>query len=94
MSLKISDELAVKANSYPESSYGATTVNLILLDGRRINEVVLAAASEIVKVGGRDVSEASDLDFSLGEIADVVPHRSLQVRRSLLAALRRAWDRV
>ena len=73
MSLRISDELAAKANSFPESSYGATTVTLILSDGRRIDDVVLAGASVIVKIGGRYVSVASDLDFSLNEIADVFP---------------------
>jgi hypothetical protein len=87
MSLRISDELAAKANSFPESSYGATTVTLILLDGRRIDEVVLAGASVIVKVGGRYVSVASDLDFSPNEIADVFPSGSLGALRSRLAAL-------
>jgi hypothetical protein len=47
MSLRISDELAAKANSFPESSYGATTATLVL-DGKRIDEVVPAGASDIV----------------------------------------------
>ena len=87
MSLRISDELAAKANSFPESSYGATTVTLILSDGRRIDDVVLAGASVIVKIGVRHVSATSDLDFSLNEIADVFPTGSLGTLRSQLAAL-------
>ena len=93
MSLRISDELAAKANSFPESSYGATTVTLILLDGRRIDEVVLGGASDIVKIGGRNVSVASDLDFTISEIADVFPSGSLGALRSWLAALGCTWRR-
>jgi hypothetical protein len=87
MNLKISDALATKANFFPESSYGATTVILILLNGRRIDEVVFAGASVIVKVRGRHVSVASDLDFSLSEIADVFPSGRLGTLCSCLAAL-------
>jgi hypothetical protein len=71
VSLGIPDALAAKANTFPESSYGATTVTLILADGRRIHDVVLGGASHIVKVGGRPVSDAKDLDFSVSEIVDV-----------------------
>ena len=94
MSLRISDALAAKANSFPESSYGATTVTLVLLDGRRVDEVVLGGASVIVKIGGRDVSVASDLDFSLTEIADVFPSGPLGALRSRLAAVFRKCNRL
>jgi hypothetical protein len=95
MSLRISDELAAKANSFPESSYGATTVTLILWDGRRIDEVVLVlgGASDIVKIGGRNVSVASDLDFTISEIADVFPSGSIGALRSWLTVLGRTWRR-
>ena len=93
MSLTIPDELAAKANSFPESSYGATTVSLILSNGRRVDNVVLGGASDIVKVGSRRVSEASDLEFSVSEIVDVIPQGSWRAARSWLAALRRAWNR-
>jgi hypothetical protein len=73
MTLRIPGELADKANYFPESSYGATTVTLILSDGRRIDDVILACASEIVKVKGRDVTDAGDLGFGVGEIVDVIP---------------------
>jgi hypothetical protein len=71
MSLRIPDRLADKALRFPESSYGATTVTLILSDGRRIDDVILAGGSDIVKVKGRPVSDATDLDFSVSEIVDV-----------------------
>jgi hypothetical protein len=73
MTLRIPEELAGKANFFPESSYGATTVTLILSDGRRIDDVILAWASQIVKVRGRDVTEAGDLGFGVDEIVDVIP---------------------
>jgi hypothetical protein len=73
MSLRIPDELADKANSFPESSYGAITVTLILSDGRRIENVILAWASEIVKLKGRDVVSARDVGFTVSEIVDVGP---------------------
>jgi hypothetical protein len=73
MSLRISDKLFQKANTFPESSYGATTVTLILSDGRRIHDVVLGGASDIVKVQGRHVTSPEDLDFRLEEIVDVKP---------------------
>jgi hypothetical protein len=84
MALDISDKLAAKADKFPESSYGATTVTLILASGRRVDNVVLAGA-RIVKVGGRMVSEAGDLDFSPAEVADVV-----RCDRPGIATLRRA----
>ena len=93
MSLTISDELAARANSFPESSYGATTVSLILSSGRRIDHVVLGGASEIVKVGGRSVSDAGDLDFRVSEIIDVIPDGAWKALRAWLAAVRRAWNR-
>jgi hypothetical protein len=71
MSLRIPDALADTALMFPESSYGATTVTLILSDGRRIDDVILAGGSDIVKVKGRLVSAAKDLDFSVSDIVDV-----------------------
>ena len=92
MSLKISAELETKASHFPESSYGATTVTLVLSSGRRVHDVVLAWASEIVKVGGRHVSDAGDLDFSVSEIVDVVQPGAWKARLSLWReALRHAW---
>jgi hypothetical protein len=57
---------------FPESSYGANRVTLVLADGRRINAVFLAAGMEIVKIGNRVVAIPEDLDFSLTDIVDVI----------------------
>lgn len=73
--LRIPYALFEKANTFPESSYGATTVTVILADGRRIEDVVLGGAEWIVKVGGQRVSESTELDFAVGEIVDVIPQR-------------------
>src|SRR5688572_5331863 len=94
MSLQVSDELFAKANRFPESSYGATTVTLILRDGRRIDEVVLGGASHIVKVAGRHVSAASDLDFSVSEIVDLFPSGGSADLISRIATLYRGLDRI
>jgi hypothetical protein len=75
MDLRISGVLVEKALKFPESSYGATTVTLILADGRRIDNVVLGGAEWIVKVDGRSVNEETELDFAVSEIVDVIPQR-------------------
>jgi hypothetical protein len=80
MNLSIPDHLAAKANTFPESSYGATTVTLILSDGTCIRDVILGGGSEIVKVKGRHVSDARELDFGISEVVDVIPnHRLVRV---------------
>jgi hypothetical protein len=72
MTLRIPDDLAVKTYTFPESSYGAITVILVLSDGTRIHDVVLGG-DYIVKVQGRRVFTAGDLDFRISEIVDVLP---------------------
>jgi hypothetical protein len=89
--LRIPDALFEKANKFPEWSYGATKVTLILADGRRVENVILGGAEWIVKVGDRLVTEATELDFAVGEIVDVIPQRSHpSLWRSCLEALRAA----
>ena len=73
MDLRIPDALAAKAYRFPESSYGATTVTLIIAGGRRIENVVLGGGDVIVKIDGRTISAPADLDFSISQIVDVVP---------------------
>ena len=72
MSLTLPRDLAEKAATFPESSYGASRVTLVLADGRRVPEVSLAWGTEIVKVGSRTVSSAQELGFGLRDIVDVV----------------------
>ena len=94
MELRIPDALFKKAHQFPEWSYGATKVTLILADGRRIENVFLGGAEWIVKVGDRLVTEATELDFAVGEIVDVIPERnSPRLWRACLEALRAAVKR-
>jgi hypothetical protein len=72
MTLLLPDQLADKAARFPESSYGANRVTLILADGRRVHEVFLAGGSEIVKIGVRAVSHSDELGFQLADIVNVV----------------------
>jgi hypothetical protein len=72
MTLLLPDKIVDKAIGFPESSYGANRVTLILADGRRVHEVFLAWGREIVKVGDKSVFHSDDLGFHLSEIVDVV----------------------
>jgi hypothetical protein len=75
MDLRLPDILAAKAVRFPESSYGATTVTLVLAGGRRVPHVVLAGGTDIVKVGGRTITSPDQLGFNLADIRDVLPER-------------------
>ena len=70
--LALSDDLAEKANSFGESSYGATTVTLVLCDGRKVPHVVLAWSQDIVKIGKRQITSTNQLDFKLSAVVDVL----------------------
>jgi len=72
MSPSLPERLADKTILFPESSYGANRVTLILADGRRVHEVFIAGRGEIVKVGTKPVSRPEDLDFRVADIADVI----------------------
>jgi hypothetical protein len=73
LSLELPDEIAEKTGSFPESSYGACTVTLVLRDGRQIKHVALAWNTAIAKVGGSDIRSTADLDFQMTDIVDVFP---------------------
>ena len=75
MSLKVPDQVAEKTINFPELSYGACIATLVLRDGRRIKNVALAWNTEIVKIGGRDIHNAADLDFDLADIVDALPEK-------------------
>jgi hypothetical protein len=85
MDLRLPDILAAKAASFPESSYGATTVTLVLADGRRVPHVVLAGGTDIVKVGGHTITTRDQLGFSLADIHDVLPEEKKQKGCSIVA---------
>ena len=50
MTLALPQKFADKTIGFPESSYGANRVTLVLADGRRVHEVFLAWGTEIVKI--------------------------------------------
>ena len=72
MPLTLPQKFAEKTTGFPESSYGANRVTLVLADGRRVHEVFLAWGTEIVKIGTKAVAAPEDLSFALGDIVDVV----------------------
>jgi hypothetical protein len=59
-----------KVASYPECSYGAVRVTLVLRDGRRIYDVIIGGDA-ICKIGQRHIRSESDLDFSVADIHNV-----------------------
>jgi len=71
MSIEIPARFTEKAARFPESSYGATTVTIVLTDGRRISDVVLAWGRQIVRVGGMLIDKPEQLGFDLGMVQDV-----------------------
>jgi hypothetical protein len=73
MDLRLPDVLASKAMRFPESSYGATTVTLVLVGGRRIPHVVLGGGTDIVQVGGQTITSPDQLGFRIADIRDVLP---------------------
>jgi hypothetical protein len=72
MPVSIPNFLHGKAGEIPESSYGATRVTLILKDGKRIGNVVLAWGSDIVKIGEKEIGEASEIGFDTNDVADII----------------------
>ena len=70
MSLRVPNQIAEKTINFPESSYGACIVTLVLRDHRRIRNVTLAWANEIVRIGECDILNAADLDFEVSDIVD------------------------
>ena len=67
---KLPDRFGSKVASYPECSYGAVRVRLVLRDGRRIYDVIIGGDA-ICKIGQRHIRSESDLDFSVADIHNV-----------------------
>ncbi len=67
---RLPDRFGPKVASYPECSYGAVRVTLVLRDGRRIHDVIIGADA-ICKIGQRLIKSEADLDFSVSDIEDV-----------------------
>jgi hypothetical protein len=67
---RLPDRFGSKVASYPECSYGAVRVTLVLRDGRRIHDVIIGG-NAICKIGQRHIRSESDLDFSVADIHNV-----------------------
>ena len=67
---RLPDRFGSKVASYPECSYGAVRVTLVLRDGRRIYDVIIGG-NAICKIGQRHIRSDSDLDFSVADIHNV-----------------------
>jgi hypothetical protein len=67
---KLPDTFGPKVASMPECSYGAVRVTLVLLDGRRISNVIIGGDA-ICKIGQTLVHSEADLGFQIADIRDV-----------------------
>jgi hypothetical protein len=72
MSVSLPENLKTKASEFPESSYGASRVTLILQGGRKIENVFLAWGAEIVKIGNNQITGEDDLNFNISDVEDIV----------------------
>jgi hypothetical protein len=72
MSVSLPENLKNKASEFPESSYGANRVTLILPGGRKIKNVFLAWGSQIVKIGNKQITGEDDLNFKVSEVENIV----------------------
>jgi hypothetical protein len=64
---KLPQHVSVQVDTFPESSYGATTVTLVLSNGRRIERVVIGG-QHIVRIGDRDITHAEQLGFDVSSV--------------------------
>jgi len=85
---KLPQHIASQVDTFPESSYGATTVTLVLSDGRRIERVVVGG-HHIVRIGDRDITHADQLGFPVTSI--VAAERSDSLVSKLKTYLRRLF---
>ena len=63
---KIPEEIQEKVNSFPESSYGAHRVTVVMDDGTEYQQVYIAGCDEIIRVG-----ESQQIPFDPRRIVDV-----------------------
>jgi hypothetical protein len=67
---RLPDKFGPKVASYPECSYGAVRVVILLKSGARVRDVVIGGDA-ISKVGSKLIRAESDLPFSISDIEDV-----------------------
>ncbi len=75
---KLPQHVSAQVDRFPESSYGATTVTLVLSNGRRIERVVIGG-HHIVRIGDRDITHADQLGFDVSRS----PLRKDRIRSSV-----------
>ncbi len=69
--MDLPEPLAEIAAEFPETSYGACKVTLILRCGRRVSDVTLAWGREIIKIGSKPINEMEGIDFAVTDIVEV-----------------------
>jgi hypothetical protein len=67
---RLPDRFGSAVASYPECSYGAVRVTLVLKSGRRIRDVIIGGDA-ICKIGQKEIKSESDLDFLVSDIEGV-----------------------
>ena len=67
---KLPDRFGPRVASYPECSYGAVRVTLVLRNGDRIGDVIIGGDA-ICKIGQKRISSESDLNFSTSDIEEI-----------------------
>lgn len=72
MEIQIPECFHEKTLAFPESSYGANKVTLVFNDGSRVQHVILAWGTTIVKIKEKKIEKADDLPFKTEDISDVV----------------------
>jgi hypothetical protein len=80
---RLPDKFARKVASFPECSYGAVQITLVLRDGRRIHDVIVGGDA-ICKIGERHIHSEDDLDFRVSDIRRVKKGPRSQLWRMLL----------
>ena len=78
MSLRIPYRLSLKTADFPETSPGVKRVTLILLDGKKIHDVVLGKEGEILTIQGSPIEGISDMGFNPFAIKDVLPGEGIE----------------
>lgn len=64
---KLPQHVSAQVDRFPESSYGATTVTLVLSDGRRMERVIVAG-DHIVRIGDRHINHVDQLGFDIASV--------------------------
>jgi hypothetical protein len=67
---KLPDRFGPLVSSWPECSYGAVRVVLVLQDGSRVRDVIIGGDA-ICKVGQKLIQAESDLEFRVSDIQAV-----------------------